>query len=128
MELTRQHRVVLALAALAVAIGLAAYDAENVSVEPVAIVAVQSSPTGRVVVVIDRCESEATVTQTSLNEERLVVEVSAQPGWGDCQDTVDVAVITNDIRELEDVTSGMVFVLRSASAGSADRRSVGTRE
>ena len=81
MELTRQHRVVLALAALAVAIGLAAYDAENVSGRT-GHRAVQSSPTGRVVVVIDRCESEATVTQTSLNEERLVVEVSAQPGWG----------------------------------------------
>ncbi len=127
MELTRSQRVMIAIAALAAATGLAAYDAQNESTEPVAIIDARLGPGDRVEVLIDRCDSEAEVTSTGLAEDRLVVEISARAGSGDCQDVVDVTSITDDIVELEDVTSGEVFVLRSPAGGS-NRPPVGTRE
>ena len=118
----------IALAALAVAVGLAAYDAENASSEPVAIVDARLGPTDRVEVVIDRCGSDAEVTATSLADDRLIVEVSAKAGAGECQDVVDVTAITDDILELEDATSGDVFALRDLPVDRANRPPVGTRE
>lgn len=127
MQLTGQQRIVVALAALAVVVGVAAFDAENESTEPVAIVGARLGAGDRVEVVIDRCASEAQVMRTSLAEERLVVEVSAKPGSGDCRDVVDVATVTDDILAVEDATSGEVFVVRVVPPERANRPP-GTRE
>ncbi|MEM9468041.1 MAG: hypothetical protein AAGA90_21915 [Actinomycetota bacterium] len=127
MELTRSQRVMIAIAAVAVAVAVAAYDAENAETEPVAIVDARLGSDDLVQVVVDRCESAAAVERTSLDGDRLVVEVAAEPGSGDCQDVVDVAVITDDILELEDAVSGEVFTLRVVEAERATRPP-GTRE
>ena len=104
--------VLLGIGALVGAV-LVARAAQDSPPEPVAIIDARLGAGDRVVAVIDRCASEPMVLATSLDAERIIVAISAGPGSGDgCQDLVDVAVVTEDILELEDATSGEVFTLR----------------
>ena len=86
---------------------------------PVAITGVEALDADDLITVtLDRCDSEPRLTRATPEGGRIVVEVRAKAGSDDgCSDTVDVAIVPDRILELEDATSGEVFVLvRTSSA------------
>lgn len=90
--------------------------------EPVAIAGATVGADDRVEVWIDRCDSEPRVTSTSLERRRIIVEVVATAGSDQgCQDRLEVALVTDDIVELVDATSGQLFLLRVVPSEQADQ-------
>ena len=129
MASTRSRRTAAAVAALsAVAVVVMVVLFRGDDPQPVPIVEAELGPDNLIVAFVDRCGSDPMLTQAIIAGERIVAEVTAGDGTDDdCQDRVEVAIVTDDILELEDATSGDVFVLRVVRA-ERPNRPPGTRE